>query len=421
MSPGRLQVGVAEEDITPHNPTPLAGFAARNNALFEGVDHSLAIKAFWWSVGDQNALLVVADILWWPPEQIDALRQQIAGRWPVPGEHIILHATHTHSAPHPSRAFTESLGIPDDAWIEMLFSRLIDVVDRAWDARRLATVSRGRGTSGIGIQRRVALGVEPAATAVVDPEVVVLSICDRDHQPMAHLVHYACHPTTTGLPRVSSEFPGVMCELLSADSGPDVVVAFLQGCCGDINPRSFVDRDLREIGDADVVQHGEELAADVRRILASPMEPVNIDAISARREIARLDFRHVPPVEELEAGKDGPGVTGEWSRLLLAYPDRLSGSIDVEVTHLRLGTELAFMAMAAEVTTPYGLAIKTLSNQKTLPLPYSNGMTGYVVTNDQLAQGGYEPIESIPYFGLPSPFADGIEQAFTSAITRSLR
>jgi hypothetical protein len=267
----------------------------------------------------------------------------------------------------------------------------------------------------------VALRVEPAATAVVDPEVVVLSIRDQDHQPVAHLVHYACHPTTTGLPRVSSEFPGVMCERLSADSGPGVIVAFLQGCCGDINPRSFIDRDAREIGDADVVQHGEELAADVRRIVASPMEPVIIDAISARREIARLDFLHVPSIEELEAGKDDPGVTGEWSRLLLAYPDRLSGSIDVEVTHLRLGTELGFMAMAAEVTTPYGLAIKALSNQVTLPLPYSNGMTGYVVTNDQLAQGGYEPIESIPYFGLPSPFADGIEQAFTSAITRSLR
>jgi hypothetical protein len=302
----------------------------------------------------------------------------------------------------------------------MLFDRLIEVVDRAWHARTPATVSRGRGTSNIGIQRRVALGVEPLATAVVDPEVVVLSIDDLQHRPMAQLVHYACHPTTTGLPRISSEFPGVMCERLAADAGPGVVVAFLQGCSGDINPRSFVDRDIREIGDDDVVLHGEELSADVRRILDAPMEPVVIDSISTRREVARLRFQRVPSADELDDWKDDPGVAGEWSRLLLAYPDRLSGSIGVELTHLRLGPDLGFLAMAAEVTTPYGLAIKARSHQGTLPLPYSNGMTGYVVTNDQLAQGGYEPIESIAYFGLPSPFADGIEQAFNDAISRSL-
>jgi hypothetical protein len=77
--------------------------------------------------------------------------------------------------------------------------------------------------------------------------------------------------------------------------------------------------------------------------------------------------------------------------------------------------------MAAEVTTPYGLMIKTHTDNATLPLPYSNGMVGYVITDDQLAQGGYEAIESALYFGLPSSFAPGIEETFSNAITRALR
>ena len=63
MSEPQLLVGVAEADITPVAPVPLAGFAARDNAPFEGIDHPLALRAFWWTVEDEHALLVVADIL----------------------------------------------------------------------------------------------------------------------------------------------------------------------------------------------------------------------------------------------------------------------------------------------------------------------------------------------------------------------
>lgn len=419
MSAAALHVGVAGVDITPQHPVPLAGFAARNNAPAEGVDHPLALKAFWWSVGDHHALLVVADILWWAPEAVDALRGRIAERWPVPPDHIILHATHTHSAPHPSRVFTASLGVWDDAWIDLLENRLFDALAQAWDARRPATVSRGRGRSAIGIQRRVATGIEPDADGNLDPEVVVLRIDDASGDPMAVLVHHACHPTTNELPRISSEFCGVMCEQVAADLD-GATVAYLQGCCGDINPRPFLDRRQRKMDDADVVPLGEELASDVRDILHGPLEPVTIDAIAATRETAMLAVQRVPSPAELDAAKNDPGVTGEWARVLLADPTRCAPELGIELTHLRLGTGLAFLAMAAEVTTPYGLAIKAATRQATLPLPYSNGMVGYVITEAQLAQGGYEPILSIPYFGLPSPFAPGIEASFTSAITNAL-
>lgn len=420
MTTTPLRIGVAEIDVTPAHPVPLAGFASRNNAPSVGVDHPLALKAFWWSVGESHALLVVADILWWAPEAVDTLRARIAGRWPVSPERIILHATHTHSAPHPSRVFTDSLGIWDDSWIELLESRLLDAIGKAWDARQPATVSRGRGQSNIGIQRRVATGIEPDSDGNVDPEVVVLRIDNASGDTMAVLVHYACHPTTNELARISSEFCGVMCDQIAAEFEDKTIVAFLQGCCGDINPRPFLDRKQRKMDDADVVPLGKELANDVRRVLESPLVPITIDAISATRETAMLAIQRVPSPEELDAAKDEPGVTGEWARVLLADPSRCEPELGVELTHLRLGPDLAFLAMAAEVTTPYGLAIKSATNQTTVPLPYSNGMVGYVITEAQLAQGGYEPIGSIPYFGLPSPFAPGIEASFTSAISNAL-
>lgn len=420
MSGAQLRVGVAEVDITPGTPTPLAGFAHRNNAPFDGIDLPLALKAMWWSIGDENAILVVADILWWAPERVDDLRARIAREWPVGADRIILHATHTHSAPHPSRVFTDSLGIPDDAWIELLESRLFEAIGEAWKRRAIASVSRGRGSSSIGLNRRVAMGAAPGETASVDPEVTVLRVDDENGSPMALLVHYACHPTINELARVSSEFPGFMCDRIRQRLGNHAIVAFLQGCCGDINPLPFLDRGKRPIGHADVVEMGEILATDVASILDGTMEQLELDRVTTSREIAMLDMQRVPSPEELAEAKDRPDVTGEWARVLLADPARCASQLGVEITHLRLGEYLGFLAMAAEVTTPYGIAIKTRTHGSTLPLPYSNGMLGYVVTDDQLARGGYESVESATYFGLPSPFAAGIEQSFTAAIERAL-
>jgi len=110
-----LLIGVAEADITPPHPVPLAGFGSRSG-VFEGVDQPLALRAFWFSTDDAHALLVVADMLWWPPEQRDALRAGIAHRWPVPAEHVILHATHTHGSPQSSTVFAPGIGLADEAW-----------------------------------------------------------------------------------------------------------------------------------------------------------------------------------------------------------------------------------------------------------------------------------------------------------------
>lgn len=416
----RLLVGVARVDITPIAPIPLAGFAARDNAPFEAIDHPLALKAFWWSVGDKHALLVVADILWWAPERVDGLRARIADRWPVTPDRIILHATHTHSAPQASRIFTPSLGLADDSWVALLERRLLDAVGGAWERRLPARVRRGRGASSIGINRRVVLGVEPASSGKIDPEVVVLRIDGPRGQPIAALVHYACHPTVNERAHVSPDFPGVMCDHISRELGAGAVVAFLQGCCGDINPLPFLQRDERMTDDADVLAIAAILAADIEEVLNGPMDDLEVGFIAGHRTEASLEMQRVPTAPELDDAARQPGLDGEWARALLAYPARCISPVGVDITHLRLGDELSLLAMAAEVTTPYGLAIKSATHGATLPLPYSNGMSGYVVTDDQLVQGGYEPVGSVPCFALPSPFAPGIERAFTRAITRTL-
>ena len=418
-----LRFGAAETDITPTFPVPLAGFAVRSG-LSQGVMRPLKLRAFAFSdPSGSHALLVVADILFWAPERVRTLREQIAARWPVPAEHVILHATHTHSGPQTSTHYAPSLGAADPRYVAYLEDQLFAAIDAAWTRREPVTIERGDGSSEIGINRRVWRGEEVVIgenpDGPVDRDLAVLHSRARSGETRAILAHVACHPTTTMDPFVNAEFPGVMAAEIATHDAPGAVVAFLQGCCGDINPRPTRERDARALDDEDVVAVGQRLAADVRAVLNQPMRPLTPGPISSRRVIASLPFERVPTLAELERTRDADGILGEWSRLMLANPARLQPSIPLEITRLSIGPDLTLLAMSAEMVMAYGTHIKQ-RRPGALPLPYSSGGLGYVITRQQLAEGGYEPDGSTQYFGLPSRFAPAVEAVVRSAIDQAL-
>src|SRR5438874_1409565 len=63
--------------------------------------------------------------------------------------------------------------------------------------------------------------------------------------PLALIVHYACHATSSGgVPRISADWPGTMRSVLQSIYGKNTapVVCFLQGCAGDVTHRIARDR-----------------------------------------------------------------------------------------------------------------------------------------------------------------------------------
>jgi len=51
---------------------------------------------------------------------------------------------------------------------------------------------------------------------------------------------------------------------------------------------------------------------------------------------------------------------------------------------------------------------------------YSNDVMGYVPSLRVLKEGGYEPVESTIYYGLPGPFADDVEETIFETIHQVL-
>ena len=419
-----LKLGVAKMNITPPKPVPLAGFEHRRGAS-EGVSHPLYARVLLFEEDERSskrrALLVSADLIWWSEDQVERLRHCLEARWGIEWGSVILHATHTHSGPQTSGRYSLRLGRPDPVYLKTLESRVLAAVEEASGCLETVTVERGRGECRIGINRRRRVDgrieMAPNEAGPTDPEVTVIRFKTPSGATKGVLVHHACHPTTTDDALISSEFPGVAMELVEGEQGGGVVAAYLQGCCGDVRPTLVRDGRFYRGGDAEVRTLGERLGAEALSVMERPMRRLFPSLLSGRQTTIPLPLQSLPGKAELEASSRRSGVVGEWSALLRRETWRLRPWVPLDLTLLNLAGDLSILAMNGEAVVEYGLFVKRRFAGRVLPLPYSNGMIGYVPTARQVGEGGYEARESIFYFGLPAPLDSSLEHKIHDALT----
>jgi len=411
-----LRIGSATADITPDWALTLAGFAARTKPS-AGVAQPLHVRvAVLESEHDEGSrertAVVTADLLWWGPQQVPTLHREIAAITGAPEANVMFSASHTHSGPQASTRASATVGVADPRFLDLLQERTLAAAKDAVGDLEPVTVERATGEHALGFNRRLDLNPDGAE----DPTLTVVSFRRLDGNPKTLFVHYTCHPVITQEYLLSGEFCGVAMSSLEAELGVNAL--YLQGCCGDINPDVSGERRIVRGTNADVGREGMRLADSVRSLLANggtQLEPV---PLRSEHEIVELPFSDLPSVEELEAGKDEPGVQGEWARALLAHPEWRTPSIPLHLQRLDIADGLSLLTMNGEIVVEYGLRIRQNSGGAALPMGYANGMTGYVPTAKQIAEGGYEAGGAIPYFFLPAPFAPEVEAVLGEALDR---
>lgn len=386
-----LELGTAKVDITPRFPVPLAGFAFRSG-VFDGVVTPLFARIFCFrSRSSAPVILVSADLIWWGSDRMASLRKRIRV---VGGENaaIVLHGTHSHSGPQTSEILSPEIGRASPEYLKSLEDTVLRGIEAALAALEPVTVERGLGRCEIGIyRRRLVDGViqmAPNPAGPNDTECIVIRFRTLSGATKSLLVHFTCHPTTTAANLVSAEFCGAAMTTIEGSLGDNVIAAYLQGCCGDIRPALIRDDQFYR-GDAeDVERLGSELSRAVLGVLSGPMQPCESGPCSSGQSELPLFLETLP---------DHPGVP-------------------LEMTKIMLGRDLGLLTFNAEMVLQYGLLVKQRSGGTMLPLAYSNGMIGYVTTQQQLEEGGYESRGAFPYFGMPGPFDASTEGRIEIAI-----
>jgi hypothetical protein len=237
---GPLRAGVAKSDITTDEEgvrinDPLY---AKALVLDDGVTKLVIIAM------DVTAIGGIGDV---GDDFLPTLRGRIEKELGIPGQNVLVNASHTHP---PGRLLCDSA----------------EQVERTFDAVRRASesVAEVKVGAGVGHEDRISMNrtlqlkngkawtirhtnpcppdEEVAGVGPIDPEIGILRIDRTDGRTLAVVYNFACHPYL-GVPRggVTADYPGFASKAIEENLGHDAMALFLQGAGGDITQVLYKD------------------------------------------------------------------------------------------------------------------------------------------------------------------------------------
>jgi hypothetical protein len=292
-----LKAGIGSATITPPAGIEMGGWSLRKG-LSQGVHDSMHARALVLDDGTTSAAIVSLDIVSVSGDVTHQIRELVAAQTTIPGNHILLNCSHTHTTPY-SWEEREDLTAGHRAYLKALPYQIAGAIIAAWHNRTNAAIGAASTlVPGITINRR-----DPALP--VDPELGVIRVDDEFGQPIACLVNYGCHATAVGAHYLewTADFPGYLARTVEA-AEPGCACLFLQGAQGDVHPWDwYFGNEHPRFGDT------YEAAERLGNALAGPalglLHQIETDPsaeISAATSVITLPPRHINwTAEEAEA------------------------------------------------------------------------------------------------------------------------
>ncbi len=441
-----LRIGVAAVEITPPAGLPLMG-NFRDDYLARGALDPLMAKAMVFEDRHGVAAAVLAlDVCMLDRNNVSLIRDAIGRTARVPPEHVLIHATHTHSAPAPFDRFLFGLNYePYRAATEAVLTRAASAVALAESNARAVQTAVGHAREDrVSFNRRLRrrdgttqmnwealspgfdAGQIQAAWGPSDPELTCL-VVESAAGPAHSIVHFGLHPAILAGDNwlYSADFPGQLSAALAQIQGEGFQTLFLNGCCGNVNQIDY--RDSQQGRGYGMVQRvGYMLAAAAAQAIRT-RRPLAGDSVAVARDSVTLERMPISAEERdrcqhvLDAAQ-GASPAGQVDGLPEAFfaemrlrmhaaqhaPDR------VEVMTIRVG-DAALVGLPGEAFCEFGLELKRHSPAAhTLVLGLSNDAIGYLPTRESFDQGGYEPTVGSTYY------APGAGERLTAAAAAQL-
>ena len=419
-----LWAGAAKTQITPE----IGGLLQSGMTITStGVLDDLYSTAVVLDDGATKVALVGNDLIYMEAPLAAEIRARIAARTGIPGDHVLLNASHTHSGPNICVISPYAI---DMEYREWLIQRIADTVARAAAALEPASLAIGEAEGLFAVNRRKVVdgtsSMLPNYAATVDNRARVLRLDRPDGSAIAIVFSTACHGTGFDYrghdPLIGGDYISPAKDEIErsfAREGAPIAV-FLAGCGGNIRPRVLTPDGERfhPCTAAEIQALGRGAGAVAVRAARESQMAVGYPIAVAREQLP-LSFQDPPTLEELRAYRADPRRKRyhPWAERLIAQLEDgrdLARTVDMEVQVLRLGS-VCIVAMGGEVFVEIGLAIERALQesheaQMALTLGYSNSEVGYVCTASAYPEGGSEPADFYRWFWYPAPFKPETEE-----------
>ena len=424
LSIGRAEVsvGAAIVDVTPLEFPVYVNGGMTSRSISE-VNTPISARAIVIDDGTQRIAIVVVDSCMMPLFLLDDAKALAAKRTKIKADHILISATHTHSAPSSMGA----LGTPADPnYVPYLREKLAESIATAEANLQPAHVGWGIVNADKftalrrWIRRPDRVDLDPFGNPTVranmhsarvpenvtgpsgpeDPDLTMISFASPDGKPIAVLANFSMHYFSDTA--ISADYFGLFCNdfqtrIKQRQEGEseesDFVAVLSHGCSGDIWRRDY---SAGPNGDYDptIIEYARELL-DVAFTAYDGIEYKPVESIGMLE--ARLPMRYRTPdaqrlewaqkiVDELdgELPKTRPQIYAREQVILNELQ-----STEVVVQGIRIG-DIGITTTPNETYALTGLKVKLQSPlMKQMVIELANGGDGYIPPPEQHHLGGY--------------------------------
>ncbi|MEK3765304.1 hypothetical protein [Solibacillus sp. FSL K6-4121] len=370
-----MHFAYSEVEITPSKPVQLGGFAHRIGYVNE-VHQPLYLRLI--AVG--NVWLFTADLLWWDDQLILKWKDKLA----LKGVTALFHASHSHCTPNTHTELSNILGEIDLDYINFLEACILECT-QTLNNFTCNNVQISDNIVDVGSYRRRKVGniikMAPNEEQKINKKVTSIILSEGDEAKIL-FVHFACHPTVSDMNKISSEYCGtVISELKKTYQIP---IIFLQGFCGDIRPNLITQGEYYRGSKDDIERIGYQIVQAVKESKKVLSERLYLKPLVKTDEI---NF-------ELFETQVAPISCSRFEKSELPFRSSL----------LSISPQCSFIFANAEMSNFYQDHLN-----KVYGVGYTDGMIGYVATQKQIKNGGYEGKEFIKAFGNRGTFDPSIE------------
>ena len=406
-----LKVGYSKIDITPKEPVDLWGYAQMaGERVSNGFLDYIYLTCVAITDAEGNTLLMFgADLGDMAAKVTTTIREAITKEFGIPGDHVFINATHTHSAPD-CRSISEQLkkaalqiteeALADQKPAEMYFGTAeTDAINfiRHYYEKNGAVVTDNHGnTTNPDLDRH---------TTEVDREMRVVQFKREGGQDVL-LVNWQSHPHMTGGTQkysISADIVGAMRTELEKD---DYLVCYYQGGGGNINPTSRIKEEMVNTTN-DYKVHGEYLAKAAKAALTTTtlvnVGPIQVTTETYTCKSNKEDLDLVDEAQQVVAYyKEGHtaaeckplaeslGLFSYYHAYHLTGRGSLDEYFDVEIGTITIG-EFAWCIMPGEF---FDSTTKYIRDNSPFPYnftaAYTNDYYGYFPSQEAWEYGCYE-------------------------------
>lgn len=411
-----MKLGVAKSCITPEMPVRLCGYAKRKGT-FEGVLEDIYIRVHWQENDGIRLVLVYGDLLWWGTDFVEKAKNELWCRLGLKAEEIFFIASHNHSGPPTGNLFTEELETYSPEYARQLLTQVVQTVGEAGKSLEKVTIKRYDGEAALNVYRRLKwdgiVEMRPNYKVRADHQLTVIHFQRLDGTIKGRWIHYPCHANLSSDNQIHGDYPGVLLRKLD-EKTPGCISMFLQGFTGDLRPNCTLGDRFISADWSQVQCFAEELEEAVERIEKKTCRIVEGYLTLKQMEVP-LRLENIKSEEWLEQAErfSSADLERQWAGKVLEKGNK--DFENLQISSIRYGDSLCVFLFNAEVSQFYGTDIKQLFPDA-ICVGYANGMIGYVMTEQQIKDGGYEPDESAKYFALSGTYSSGVEKKIKAAI-----